>query len=373
MPILFVHGVAIRAPGTPQWAALHHLTHGVDWPQIEAQLRTHVAPLLNPARPGAVEISLLYWGDLGARYAPGETGPPPEKGPRPRTLRLSRLSTADLGHWAEKRLCAQAPLAAWPELVTAVWAAVRDSGVRAVLALTAPSGQWAVLQAAVLTRLQPDAGPEPFWPHLAGGVELQQRRNVRRAVGQLRRPLEAVMPVFMGDVLCYLGGRGTPAHPGPIARRIMDGFQTAHVSRQGSGEPLVVLSHSMGGQLVYDALTAFLPAAPALSGVRVDFWASVGSQTGLFKALGLFLNDRQTPALSLSGLSLARSPHLGYAWNVWSASDLLSFPAEGSIGGNHDTAFPLSGAIQHDHTAYLHHPDFYPLLAAKVRSQVRLP
>ncbi len=176
------------------------------------------------------------------------------------------------------------------------------------------------------------------------------------------------MPVFMGDVLCYLGGRGTPAHPGPIARRIMDGLQTAHESRQGSGEPLVVLSHSMGGQLVYDALTAFLPAAPTLSGVRVDFWASVGSQTGLFKALGLFLNDRQTPALSLPGLSLARSPHLGYAWNVWSASDLLGFPSEGNVGSLYDTAFPLAGAIQNDHVAYLYHPDFYRLLVAKVQS-----
>ncbi|THF85360.1 hypothetical protein E7T09_17175 [Deinococcus sp. KSM4-11] len=146
----------------------------------------------------------------------------------------------------------------------------------------------------------------------------------------------------------------------------MEALARAHASRQHSAEPLVVLTHSLGGVLLYDVLSAFLPAAPELRDVRVDVWCAVGSQVGPFVELGLTVGGapQDTPFP-------ADGPHLGYFWNVWSESDLLSFPASDVVPGAHDTAFPLGGNVQAGHLAYLQRPEFYRTLAAKVEVHAR--
>src|SRR3974390_177319 len=55
MPIVFVHGVAVRDQRTFQG--------------VEVFLRRYVAPKLNPARPDAVTIVPAFWGDEAARFA----------------------------------------------------------------------------------------------------------------------------------------------------------------------------------------------------------------------------------------------------------------------------------------------------------------
>ncbi|MFC6617577.1 hypothetical protein [Deinococcus radiophilus] len=71
MPLIFVHGVAVREEDGPEWATLHQMTHGTEWPAIEALLREHVAPVLRPDAPQDAALEWLYWGDLGARYTNG--------------------------------------------------------------------------------------------------------------------------------------------------------------------------------------------------------------------------------------------------------------------------------------------------------------
>ncbi|RJF73574.1 hypothetical protein D3875_06800 [Deinococcus cavernae] len=158
-----------------------------------------------------------------------------------------------------------------------------------------------------------------------------------------------------------MGGRGLPAQPGVLMRRVLGGLKAARLDSDPA-EPLVVLTHSMGGQLLYDALTSFLPADPDAPGVRVDFWCACGSQVGLFRELGQFLERGPLPTPAL-----LNSPHLGYFWNVWSFSDFLSFRAEGIIQGAHDMAFPFLGNVRSDHLSYLTHANFYRALAAKVK------
>ena len=68
MPVLFVHGVAVRNEDDPQFSVVERLTRGAEWPVVEELLRTHVAPELNRADPDAVDIARVYWGDLGARH-----------------------------------------------------------------------------------------------------------------------------------------------------------------------------------------------------------------------------------------------------------------------------------------------------------------
>ena len=209
-------------------------------------------------------------------------------------------------------------------------------------------------------------------------------------MAEVRRPFHGVVPVFVGDVLRYLDGRGRPGEPGPVMRRVLDALVAAGVASRATGEPLVVLTHSMGGQLVYDALTSFAADAPGGGSLPfVDLWCSAGGQVGLFAQLGVFLDaqgeaqgDESCEAggdAGASALAPVASPRglpperLGYFWNAWSSSDVLSFPAEGRVAGAHDADFAYAGAATTTHLAYLKDPAFYRTLAAKVAAHCPQP
>ncbi|MDV6374416.1 hypothetical protein [Deinococcus arenicola] len=353
MSILYVHGVAIREGDQPQWETLKRVTHGALWEEVRTALQTHVAPSVNPADPGGVDTDWVYWGDLGASLAHENHG---QRGRLPAGPPLT-LSAAALADELERGLRPEVPAGRWPELVEACWAAAQDSGVRAVIGNVSAAVQWPVALSAVRSRLHLEGAQLPQ------RLRLRRRQNMRRAMQELRRPLEGFVPYFVGDALQYFTSRGTPQQPGPIAARVLTALKKSwHLSRERN-EPLVIVTHSMGGQLVYDALTTFIPANPEFSDLRAAVWCAAASQVGPCKDLGLFLDDQ-----SGEGTALVASPHLDYFWNVWSENDLLSFPAEGSVLGAHDTAFALGG--RSPHMAYLQRPEFYRTLAARVRVQV---
>jgi hypothetical protein len=80
---------------------------------------------------------------------------------------------------------------------------------------------------------------------------------------EMRKPLNELISVFLGDVFAYLNARGKAPTPGEIPSRMLAKLRQAHDNKTSrDSEPLVVLSHSMGGQIVYDAVTHFLPNMP---------------------------------------------------------------------------------------------------------------
>lgn len=90
---------------------------------------------------------------------------------------------------------------------------------------------------------------------------------------------------LMGDVMGYFAERGTVVAPGPIVERITASLDEAARDAAVRGEPLVVLAHSMGGNIVYDVLSHFRPD------IRVDLLVTVGTQVGLFEELKLFASS----------------------------------------------------------------------------------
>lgn len=208
-------------------------------------------------------------------------------------------------------------------------------------------------------------------PPLSEAIRDAGIRRVRDAVTALRRPLEVFVPTFIGDVMTYLTTRGTAEAPGPIPLRILETLDAAQFAADSRGEPLVVLTHSMGGQIVYDLLTHFIPRMPEHRGIRVDYWCASGSQVGLFEELKLFLAS--DPAYgSDSGLRAPRPPaaHLGGWSNVWDHSDLLSFRAAGIFDGVDDGPFFAAGSLATDHYRYLDSAEFYRTLARRVRESL---
>ena len=365
MPVVFVHGVAVRDPDDPQYAAAQRLTRGADWAVVEAMLREHVAPAVRPSAPERVALVRVYWGDLGAQ--PGEAA---EAGP-PALSEVgtpAALTPSELGEALQHSLFQTLPPAQWPAVVDAVWSTVSEPALRAQLAARSPKRQARWLEKQVRGRLT-EAAPELSrgFGQVAADLAASNRRNVRWAMSEVRRPFHEVVPVFVGDVLRYLDGRGAPGSPGPIVERVLAGLAQARDAERGAGEPLVVLSHSMGGQLVFDALTAFAGDVPG-GMPRVDFWCASGGQIGLFAELGMFAGGPpEGPSERVP------EERLGYLWNAWSSSDVLSFPAEGRIAGAHDSDFAFPGGPGANHMAYLVQPDFYRTLAAKVRAHCPPP
>jgi hypothetical protein len=188
---------------------------------------------------------------------------------------------------------------------------------------------------------------------------------------ELRQPLNTFVSAFFGDVFVYLRVRGIAAQPGEIPQRLLAKLTLAHQhARSRGGEPLVVLSHSMGGQIVYDAVTHFLPGHPALQHLRIDFWCATASQVGFFEELKLFLaSDTHYKIGTPVPFPVA---HLGVWWNVWDHNDFLSYTVKDIIAQVDDGPYDSGMSLLTAHGGYLQRPSFYHALAHKLRTAAAL-
>lgn len=185
------------------------------------------------------------------------------------------------------------------------------------------------------------------------------------ALLEARKWAHEAISLFAGDVVTYIGSR-TPESPGPIVQRVMDKLLALDQARAASQEPLVVLTHSMGGQIVYDLVSWFIPRLPGPRRPRIDFWCATASQVGFFEEAKLFLaSDR---ALRAPAKVPFPSAHLGAWWNVWDPNDVLSFTAAPMFDGVDDGAYDGGAPLTRAHGGYLQRPSFYRRLAAKLAS-----
>lgn len=185
-----------------------------------------------------------------------------------------------------------------------------------------------------------------------------------RALAEARGPLSGSVTTFIGDVFVYLAGRGEPGEPGPIPKAVIDVMRQVAERRLVVEEPMILVTHSMGGQVAFDLVTSFLAREPDKAQLRVDFWCATASQVGLFPELDLFLSHpprgRAAPAPS--------HEHLGYGWNVWDYNDFLSYSADGMIEGVDDESYSSGLSVLSAHSGYLRRPSFYRRFADKLET-----
>ncbi|MEZ5863076.1 MAG: hypothetical protein R3D25_03010 [Geminicoccaceae bacterium] len=217
-------------------------------------------------------------------------------------------------------------------------------------------------------------GAGGFWASLGDRVS----EATRRALGlptyaasvvaaELRKPLNDMVSIFLGDVMVYLQGRGAVPEPGPIPRLLLEKLGAARANAQSRGdEPLVVLTHSMGGQLMWDAVSHFLPRNPALADLRVDFWCATASQVGFFEDAKLFIE--RDPAYKTGHPVSFPKANLGHWWNVWDHNDFISFTAKGIVDGVDDEAYSSGMSLVSAHGGYLERPSFFRQFAEKLEA-----
>lgn len=167
---------------------------------------------------------------------------------------------------------------------------------------------------------------------------------------------------FLGDVLTYLHTRGDAQTPGAIPERVLTGLRAAQAEKERTGQPLIVLTHSMGGQLMLDALNYYVEADPALKDLQVDHWFTCGSQCSFFAELGLFQDQPDTKAPE----KLNRPARVSKWTNFYDLNDFVGFVMEPVFSGVTDIEYDTGCGLIGAHTAYLTRPSFFRLLADRL-------
>jgi hypothetical protein len=186
--------------------------------------------------------------------------------------------------------------------------------------------------------------------------------------GEFRPKLNDFVTRFLGDVLFYMTRRGTPAAPGAIPRVLIDELALAQTNKEArGGEPIVLLTHSMGGQIAYDVVTSFLPAAR--SPIKVDFWCATASQIGYFEELNMFLASSTEFSKASGKPTPLDRDNLDHWWNLWDRNDIISFTTSGIFANGIDDEEYWSGmSIAAAHGGYLERPSFYRRFADKLQA-----
>jgi hypothetical protein len=404
MPVLYIHGVNTRSRQ--------------GFLALKPFLECRVAPAISND-PAGVRIEDVYWGDLAATFAWDGASRPRSRllgqGADDSVSTLALLSSASNPALAEKlparggqrdsgglisgsageahvtvRLSGLSAEELSNYLSLLLRSIVPDDASRTALSLEADNlahdprfraelseaGSADAEKDLLLRRLQGSSGSlvgmgAPRW---LGDLAERLDEGLRRAsdlpsfavatvAGEFRRPLNDLVSFFVGDVFVYLNTRGTPDAPGPIPQRLLSKLRELAAAPKRDGEPLVILSHSMGGQLVYDLITAFMPRDPQLAGLKIDFWCATASQVGFFEEMKLFLASRPEYR---KGNPAPFPKNLGGWWNVWDYNDFISYTVrdifEGADDGNFDSGMSLVEA----HGGYLACPSFYRRLADKL-------
>jgi len=392
MPLVFVHGVGAReGPGFEDAVAARDALFR----------RFMLARVL--ADPAAAAISNPYWGRHGARPAWSHASLPGDEvealGPEDEVLAMVGAPVLEEGDEAPLLGAARRSL---EEAVDLLWATASDEpggaeelaglAVRAVdYARNEPDRTWLAEVGSdeeFLAELErrvdawtPSSAPgveEAAGYEALGGAETWARigeaaDRIRGFVGRLagravvevaRSPAHKRTALFLGDILVYLRERGTAEAPGDIVREVAGALDGARAAVRPEDPRVIVVAHSMGGNIVYDLLTHFRPD------LRVDLLATVGSQVAFFEELKLFLeSDGAVPAKPTDRVS---KPANVDRWiNIFDRNDILGFAGEGVFSGVEDYDYSTGKGLLFAHTTYFLRPSFHDRLGERVAGSPR--
>ena len=158
---------------------------------------------------------------------------------------------------------------------------------------------------------------------------------------------------FLGDVFVYLNERGDKASPGPIVSTVLEAIKTA--PKHHPDEPLIIITHSMGGNILYDILTYYD------TNLKVDVWVSVASQVGQFEEMKIFKasNKNVYKPNKVTGLK----SHFGYWLNVYDPLDCFGFKTAPIFAEvNADVEYPTGAGALKAHGEYFGRASFYQMV-----------
>lgn len=188
--------------------------------------------------------------------------------------------------------------------------------------------------------------------HTAAGLVLNPAVRIVRPWAHHKASL------FVGDIFVYLKTRGDVGSEGPIVKEVKAAFEQAAAARSSADDRLVIVAHSMGGNISYDILTHFLPD------LTCDLFVTVGSQVGMFEELKLFCESRSDLPSATQKL-LPRPTNVKRWLNVFDRADVLGYSTS-RIFQNSDYEFPTYGSPLSAHSMYFYRPSFHKRLQKRI-------
>jgi hypothetical protein len=204
-------------------------------------------------------------------------------------------------------------------------------------------------------------GVSDIWNHLKTAVT----HIANSATALLTNPAaRAIRPwvnsrvmLFLGDIFVYLKSRDATGG-GPIVAEVQGAFERADKARNPDDDKLIVVAHSMGGNISYDILTSFAP------NIQVDLFLTVGSQVGLFEELKLYKNSNATVK---APTHLPKPANIKKWINVMDLSDVLAYATSPIFDKSLDTKIDNHVPVWSAHTVYFYRPTFHQRLQARLQ------
>lgn len=174
----------------------------------------------------------------------------------------------------------------------------------------------------------------------------------------VRRPLNAIMGRFFGDVFAYLDSRGDKGAPGAIPRLILDEIDSA-VASGPSSDPLVLIGHSLGGVILFDLLGHFRPD------LQVDLLVTVGSQVSHFEEIKRFKDsDLTVPSPTQPRAACPRN--IARWINVFDEVDIFAYACGRVFQDVEDFSYDTGTHVVKAHGAYLEQDRFFARLRKRI-------
>ena len=208
-------------------------------------------------------------------------------------------------------------------------------------------------------------GISEIWNHLKKAtIELANRGTalvLNPAVRAVRPWVNGKISIFLGDVFVYLRTRDAPLGS-KIVQEVQGAFERANKARTKDDSRLVIVAHSMGGNISYDILTSFAP------NIQVDVFLTVGSQVGMFEELKLFKNSKT----KIRAPQKVKIPRNIKKWiNVMDPNDVLAYSTGRIFAGSKDARFDSRTPVWAAHTTYFSRPYFHERLRKRIIEAVR--
>ncbi len=118
-------------------------------------------------------------------------------------------------------------------------------------------------------------------------------------------------------------------------------FRRAEKARNANDSKLIIVAHSMGGNITYDILSSFA------KDLHVDLFLTVGSQVGMFEELKLF--KASDPGVK-GPATVPRLKNVDKWINVLDPNDVLSYSTGKIFASSKDTTFDNQAPVWAAHT-----------------------
>ena len=205
-------------------------------------------------------------------------------------------------------------------------------------------------------------GGKKIWNHFKAAVSNLATRATAIAVNPLVRAarpwVHHKISVFVGDVFVYLDCNKAGTRD-KITDEVANALSAADKTRKPGDDKLIVIAHSMGGNITYDILTSVLP------NLQVDLYVTVASQVGLFEELKLFRASDK--AITGANKQKVKKPSKVTRWiNVMDPSDVLAYSTSRIFEASEDKKFETHAPVWSAHSMYFYMPYFHKRLRARL-------